>query len=176
MFLRKINHNSYILPFTDIENQLNYSREPLRQIDPIIINGNEQNISSSDSEEENMEDSHYENSQNDSNDTNMPFRFLTANEDINFDINNLLRNSTGNFQVNNLGERARETYYQEQVDTAQCIVEMYDEIKSMPKDGVENDPDGLTVELMKHQKESLKWMKWRETKKAAGGILGKENF
>ncbi len=36
-----------------------------------------------------------------------------------------------------------------------------------------DDPDGLMVQLMPHQKRALAWLLWRETKIPSGGILGK---
>lgn len=34
-----------------------------------------------------------------------------------------------------------------------------------------NDPAGLTVKLMDHQKHALAWMTWREKQHPRGGIL-----
>ena len=35
------------------------------------------------------------------------------------------------------------------------------------------DPPGLTVSLMTHQKRALAWLEWREAQIPSGGILGK---
>lgn len=37
-----------------------------------------------------------------------------------------------------------------------------------------DDPSGLKVELMDHQKYALAWLMWRENQKPHGGILGKQ--
>ena len=34
------------------------------------------------------------------------------------------------------------------------------------------DPENLNVPLMTHQRQALKWLRWRELQKPAGGILG----
>ena len=36
----------------------------------------------------------------------------------------------------------------------------------------ENDPEGLRVTLMPHQRRALKWLLWREAQIPPGGILG----
>ena len=44
----------------------------------------------------------------------------------------------------------------------------------MPGAEVEvEDPAGLKVELMQHQKQALAWLQWREQQHPPGGILGK---
>ena len=48
------------------------------------------------------------------------------------------------------------------------------QLKSKPEERVEaDDPQELTVELMRHQRQALAWMRWREAQQPAGGILGK---
>ena len=47
----------------------------------------------------------------------------------------------------------------------------------MPKPEEElEDPEGLTVPLMTHQKQALRWLSWRETQQPPGGILGNLSF
>jgi len=36
-----------------------------------------------------------------------------------------------------------------------------------------DDPSGLKVTLMPHQKHAIAWLIWRESQKPHGGILGK---
>ncbi len=40
------------------------------------------------------------------------------------------------------------------------------------EDEMVEDPKGLTVDLMIHQKKGLKWLLWREAQAPPGGILG----
>ena len=55
------------------------------------------------------------------------------------------------------------------VDTL-CV---YSQLKTMPSADVEaDDPKGLKVELMQHQRQALAWLQWREQQHPPGGILG----
>lgn len=77
-----------------------------------------------------------------------------------------------NLDVKDLDDKATETYLHQHRLTLDAIEKMYKEIKKMPKNSVKKDPEGLKVKLMPHQLQALNWMKWRETLKPAGGILG----
>lgn len=49
---------------------------------------------------------------------------------------------------------------------------MHGSLESCPAENVfADDPPGLKVTLMPHQKHALAWMKWRENQKPRGGIL-----
>lgn len=43
------------------------------------------------------------------------------------------------------------------------------------EDEMDEDPPGLKTKLMVHQKHGLAWMRWRESQKPKGGLLGKMN-
>ena len=59
------------------------------------------------------------------------------------------------------------------VDTL-CV---YSQLKTMPSADVEaDDPKGLKVELMQHQRQALAWLQWREQQHPPGGILGEYYF
>ncbi len=48
------------------------------------------------------------------------------------------------------------------------------QLETMPSSEVEEeDPAGLKVELMQHQRQALAWLGWREQQHPPGGILGK---
>lgn len=128
--------------------------------------------------DEEMEDCALENMQSNLNPPNVSINLPNWSEDITFDVNSILKNASRKFQLENMGGNQREVYLREESDTAECIIKMYDAIKEMPKDGVERDPEGLKdqVKLMTHQRQSLKWMRWRETKETKGGILGELLF
>ena len=55
---------------------------------------------------------------------------------------------------------------------------MHSSLSNCPtEDTLADDPDGLRVELMRHQRRALAWMQWRETQTPSAGILGKRpNF
>ena len=47
------------------------------------------------------------------------------------------------------------------------------QLETCPDDTSElEDPDGLNVPLMTHQRQALAWLSWRERQQPAGGILG----
>jgi transcription termination factor 2 len=55
--------------------------------------------------------------------------------------------------------------------TKGAIQDLYHSLDSCPT-AEETDPPGLIVPLMKHQREALAWLLWRETQRPSGGILG----
>jgi transcription termination factor 2 len=54
--------------------------------------------------------------------------------------------------------------------TKGAIQDLYHSLDSCPT-AEETDPPGLIVPLMKHQREALAWLLWRETQRPSGGIL-----
>ena len=60
-------------------------------------------------------------------------------------------------------------------DTVCMVYKLYycSSLENCPtKNTLADDPEGLTVTLMTHQKRGLAWMVWRETQTPAAGILG----
>ncbi|XP_020858418.1 transcription termination factor 2 [Phascolarctos cinereus] len=56
--------------------------------------------------------------------------------------------------------------------TSDAIDQLHKSLESCPgKETVEEDPDGLKVPLLLHQKQALAWLLWRENQKPHGGIL-----
>ncbi|XP_036780354.2 transcription termination factor 2 isoform X1 [Manis pentadactyla] len=55
---------------------------------------------------------------------------------------------------------------------SEAIDELHRSLESRPGDtAVAEDPDGLKVPLLLHQKQALAWLLWRESQKPHGGIL-----
>ncbi|XP_055971258.1 transcription termination factor 2 [Sorex fumeus] len=56
--------------------------------------------------------------------------------------------------------------------TSEAIEELHQSLKSCPGDSaMAEDPAGLKVPLLPHQKQALVWLLWRESQKPRGGIL-----
>ncbi|XP_053242137.1 transcription termination factor 2 isoform X2 [Podarcis raffonei] len=56
--------------------------------------------------------------------------------------------------------------------TSDAINQLHSSLKSCPKEeAVAEDPPGLKVSLLLHQKQALAWLLWRESQKPCGGIL-----
>ncbi|XP_034972414.2 transcription termination factor 2 isoform X1 [Zootoca vivipara] len=56
--------------------------------------------------------------------------------------------------------------------TSEAINQLHSSLKSCPKEEtVVEDPPGLMVSLLLHQKQALAWLLWRESQKPCGGIL-----
>nr|XP_028582463.1 transcription termination factor 2 isoform X3 [Podarcis muralis] len=56
--------------------------------------------------------------------------------------------------------------------TSDAINQLHSSLKSCPKEEtVAEDPPGLKVSLLLHQKQALAWLLWRESQKPCGGIL-----
>lgn len=69
---------------------------------------------------------------------------------------------------------ALSTYRTQQTMTLDVLQSLHRSLKTCPStDTLADDPSGLKVKLMDHQKYALNWLLWRESQKPHGGILGK---
>ena len=59
--------------------------------------------------------------------------------------------------------------------TGEAVEDLHEALKNAPDtdDVEEEDPAGLVVSLMSHQRRALAWLMWRESQLPRGGILGK---
>lgn len=72
------------------------------------------------------------------------------------------------------GKQAMSTYNAQKAVTLDRLHQLHGSMKTSPKEtDVVEDPKGLKVQLMLHQKQALAWLMWREQQNCSGGILGK---
>lgn len=72
---------------------------------------------------------------------------------------------------------ALKTLNEQKALTMDRLEQIHTSLKSCPTEDTSSpDPVGLKVELMRHQKQALAWLSWREKQKPSGGILGKLYF
>lgn len=65
------------------------------------------------------------------------------------------------------------TYLTQQTMTLDVLEVLHKSLDTCPSSGVlMEDPEGLVVSLMPHQKHAIAWLIWRESQKPRGGILG----
>lgn len=68
---------------------------------------------------------------------------------------------------------AYNTYRAQQAMTLDVLQCLHKSLESCPTANMlADDPKGLKVELMDHQKHAIAWLMWRESQKPYGGILG----
>lgn len=48
---------------------------------------------------------------------------------------------------------------------------LFSSLSNLPEEVETETPNGINIELMRHQKIGLTWLLWRETQKPRGGIL-----
>lgn len=66
------------------------------------------------------------------------------------------------------------TYRAQQALTLDVLHELHKSLETCPCMSIlANDPPGLKVTLMPHQKYALEWLSWRERQNPRGGVLGK---
>ncbi|KAK5648748.1 hypothetical protein RI129_003640 [Pyrocoelia pectoralis] len=64
------------------------------------------------------------------------------------------------------------THNEQKALTVDCLEQLHGSLKSCPIANTEvEQPKGLQVELMPHQKHALSWLMWREKQRPSGGIL-----
>ncbi|KAF5306250.1 hypothetical protein FQA39_LY08948 [Lamprigera yunnana] len=70
------------------------------------------------------------------------------------------------------GKQALKTLTFQKVVTMESLEQLHGSLKTCPTpEVVAEEPKGLKVELMSHQKHALAWLIWRERQKPSGGIL-----
>uniref|UniRef100_A0A0K8VNP8 Transcription termination factor 2 n=1 Tax=Bactrocera latifrons TaxID=174628 RepID=A0A0K8VNP8_BACLA len=70
------------------------------------------------------------------------------------------------------GKQGLATFNAQRELTVERLKDIHSSLKTCPtEDVLAEDPEGLRVTLMNHQKHALAWMNWRENQKPRGGIL-----
>lgn len=83
-----------------------------------------------------------------------------------------VQQATDLVQPRTFGKQAMATVNAERALTMELLSELHSSLKTCPDENTfAEDPKGLKVELMPHQKRALAWLLFRETQKPAGGIL-----
>ncbi|XP_029158221.1 transcription termination factor 2 isoform X2 [Nylanderia fulva] len=94
-----------------------------------------------------------------------------SNSDSYLDINNLMKPSTSP-ELRELGKKAQATRDRELALTVERLHDLHGSLAARPAENERaEDPRGLKIQLMAHQKHALKWLMWREKQKPAGGVL-----
>ncbi|TMW49618.1 hypothetical protein DOY81_005302 [Sarcophaga bullata] len=83
-----------------------------------------------------------------------------------------LSNAVNQIQPKYTGKQGMATFNTQKVLTVDRLKDLHGSLESCPAENVlAEDPKGLKVTLMVHQKHALAWMHWREKQKPRGGIL-----
>ncbi|KAH8360101.1 hypothetical protein KR093_010807, partial [Drosophila rubida] len=70
------------------------------------------------------------------------------------------------------GSQGLATFNAQKALTLDSLKQLHGSLKGCPRENVlSDDPPGLKVKLMSHQKHALAWMSWREQQRPRGGIL-----
>lgn len=83
-----------------------------------------------------------------------------------------MQKATELVQPRTQGERAMATLNTQKILTMELLADLHNSLKSCPDENTfAEDPKGLKVELMPHQKRALAWLIFRESQRPKGGIL-----
>ncbi|KAH8403973.1 hypothetical protein KR215_007287 [Drosophila sulfurigaster] len=75
-------------------------------------------------------------------------------------------------QPTHTGTQGLATFNAQKALTVESLKDLHGSLKDCPGEDVQaEDPSGLKVQLMGHQKHALAWMSWREQQRPRGGIL-----
>ncbi|EFN62976.1 Transcription termination factor 2 [Camponotus floridanus] len=89
-----------------------------------------------------------------------------------WDINNIPFNPTTFPELKRLGERAQATRNRELALTVERLQDLHGSLVARPSEKEKaEDPRGLRIPLMPHQKHALAWLLWREQQRPPGGVL-----
>lgn len=70
------------------------------------------------------------------------------------------------------GKQGLKTFTNQKTMTIDCLQTMYSSLTTCPSEDILcEQPKGLKIDLMAHQKHALAWLNWRENGKPHGGIL-----
>lgn len=76
-------------------------------------------------------------------------------------------------QPKTFGKKGLENFQSQKVLTSESLEQLHGSLKNCPKDDVlAEEPKGIKVSLMEHQRRALAWLLYRETQRPPGGILG----
>ncbi|KAL5286892.1 TTF2 family protein [Megaselia abdita] len=85
---------------------------------------------------------------------------------------NDLANGVRNMRSKHKGEQGLATFNLQKALTMNALKNIHGSLNGLPSESaLSEDPRGLKVNLMEHQKHALAWMLWRENQKPKGGIL-----
>lgn len=83
-----------------------------------------------------------------------------------------LKKATEAVRPRTQGERALATLDAQKALTMDRLAQLHASLEKRPEEtALADDPKGLKVQLMPHQKRALTWLQFRETQSPAGGIL-----
>ncbi|XP_046606266.1 transcription termination factor 2 [Neodiprion virginianus] len=87
-------------------------------------------------------------------------------------LQSLVKNPSGPMEIKPLGQKALATQEKEQALTVERLADLHGSLNARPsEDEQAQDPKGLKISLMPHQRHALAWLLWREKQKPPGGIL-----
>ncbi|XP_046413162.1 transcription termination factor 2 [Neodiprion fabricii] len=87
-------------------------------------------------------------------------------------LQSLVKNPSGPMEIKPLGLKALATQEKEQALTVERLADLHGSLNARPsEDEQAQDPKGLKISLMPHQRHALAWLLWREKQKPPGGIL-----